>query len=181
MTSGCSAHQGDTNGKVVPDAGKRSATPATPPTGTPTPRTAKGGNVKGATGDIARYKCMELIYDALAFDSGAQHRKENARHESATYSRLVARQPHTRPKSALFINLKDLSLRESVVSGEITERKAADLKIKDASLFNSLGVEEQEADSEMDAFQCSRCKQVGVSITLIEALIVYPSLREKLI
>ena len=40
------------------------------------------------------------------------------------------------------------------------ERKAADLKIKDANFFNSLGAEEQQAET--DAFQCSRCKQVGV-------------------
>lgn len=56
--------------------GKRSAsassgTPATPTT-TSTSRTAKSDGVKGKTGDATRDKCMELIYDALASDSGAR-------------------------------------------------------------------------------------------------------------
>ena len=39
------------------------------------------------------------------------------------------------------------------------ERKAADSKIKDQNLFNSLGAEEVQAET--DAFQCGRCKQVS--------------------
>lgn len=38
------------------------------------------------------------------------------------------------------------------------ERKAADEKIKEENLHNSLGAEEQQAETE--AFQCAKCKQV---------------------
>lgn len=38
------------------------------------------------------------------------------------------------------------------------ERKAADNKIQEENLHNSLGAEEQQAET--DAFQCSKCKQV---------------------
>jgi transcription elongation factor S-II len=37
------------------------------------------------------------------------------------------------------------------------ERKAADDKIKQENLHNSLGAEQQQAETE--AFQCGRCKQ----------------------
>ena len=40
------------------------------------------------------------------------------------------------------------------------ERQAANNKIKEANFFKSLGAEEQQAET--DAFQCSRCKQVGI-------------------
>ncbi|KAF8344652.1 transcription factor S-II, central domain-containing protein [Amanita rubescens] len=169
-----------TNGKitVLTDAGKRSVTPATP-TGTSTTRTAKSDNVKGTTGDNTRDKCMELIYDALAFDSGAPVEiiaKRAQGIESAAYSHFDGTTAAYKAKiRSLFVNLKDKNnpgLREGVVSGEIPseklptmtsedmaseERKAADLKIKDANFFNSLGAEEQQAET--DAFQCSRCKQ----------------------
>src|SRR5882762_4102141 len=39
------------------------------------------------------------------------------------------------------------------------ERKAADNKIKEQNFQSSLGAGEQQAET--DAFQCSRCKQVG--------------------
>jgi transcription elongation factor S-II len=38
------------------------------------------------------------------------------------------------------------------------ERKAADSKIVEENFHNSLGAEEQQAET--DAFQCGRCKQV---------------------
>jgi|ERR1700722_1791560 len=41
------------------------------------------------------------------------------------------------------------------------ERKAADNKIKEENLFNSLGAEDQQAETE--TFQCGRCKQVRFS------------------
>jgi hypothetical protein len=49
------------------------------------------------------------------------------------------------------------------------ERKAADSKIVEENFHNSLGAEEQQAET--DAFQCGRCKQVCL----------YPALRRKLI
>ena len=63
------------SGRSITDGyqGKRSAsgTPVTP-TITSASRTAKSDNVKGKTGEITRDRCMELIYDALASDSGAR-------------------------------------------------------------------------------------------------------------
>lgn len=40
------------------------------------------------------------------------------------------------------------------------ERKAADAKIAQENLFKTLGAEEVQAET--DAFQCGRCKQVGI-------------------
>jgi transcription elongation factor S-II len=44
------------------------------------------------------------------------------------------------------------------------ERRAADAKIKEENLYNSLGAEEQQAET--DAFQCGRCKQVRFHLIL---------------
>lgn len=41
------------------------------------------------------------------------------------------------------------------------ERQAANQKIAEDNLFNSLGAAEQQAET--DAFQCGRCKQVCLS------------------
>jgi hypothetical protein len=46
------------------------------------------------------------------------------------------------------------------------ERKAADDKIKEENLFNSLGAEDQQAETE--AFQCGRCKQVFIHLTIMK-------------
>jgi len=63
------------------DKGRKSSTSVTPSTpATPVPvnggsgvRTAKGDGAKpSSTGDSTRDKCMELIYDGLACDSGAR-------------------------------------------------------------------------------------------------------------
>ncbi|KAF8628773.1 hypothetical protein AX15_003729 [Amanita polypyramis BW_CC] len=170
------------NGKVA-DTGKRSASASSGTPGTPTTtsasRTAKGDSVKGNTGDSTRDKCVELIYDALAFDSGAPvdlifKRAQGV--ELATFTYFGGTSANYKSKiRSLFVNLKDKNnpgLRESIVSGEIPfdklptmssedlaseERKAADTKIKESNFFNSLAAEEQQAET--DAFQCSRCKQ----------------------
>ena len=44
------------------------------------------------------------------------------------------------------------------------ERQAANRKIAEENLFNSLGAAEQQAET--DAFQCGRCKQVCRSTLL---------------
>jgi len=44
------------------------------------------------------------------------------------------------------------------------ERQAANRKIVEENLFNSLGAAEQQAETE--AFQCGRCKQVSWSMIL---------------
>lgn len=59
---------------------------------------------------------------------------------------------------------KDASLtstRQEMASGE---RQAANRKIAEDNLFNSLGAAEQQAET--DAFQCGRCKQVRRSMLL---------------
>ncbi|KAK2459419.1 hypothetical protein APHAL10511_008558 [Amanita phalloides] len=169
------------NGKVA-DAGKRSASASSGTPGTPTgtaSRSAKSDNVKGSTGDATRDKCMELIYDALAYDSGAPVElilKRAQGIESAAYAHFEGTTVNYKAKlRSLFVNLRDKNnpgLRESIVSGDLPaekvptmsseemaseERKAADSKIKEANFFKSLGAEEQQAET--DAFQCSRCKQ----------------------
>jgi len=132
------------------------------------------------TGDKTRDKCIELIYDALSFDSGAPVDLILKR-ARAIEETVLADHKHETDKDykgkirSLFLNLKDKNnpgLRESVVSGDIQvakfckmssqdmaseERKAADKKIQEENLHKSLGAEERQAET--DAFQCGRCKQ----------------------
>ncbi|KAI0084525.1 transcription factor S-II, central domain-containing protein [Irpex rosettiformis] len=142
-------------------------------------RTAKTDGISGTTGDTTRNKCMELIYDSLAFDSGAPSDQISGRAkgiEVAVFNEFGGTTTGYKAKiRSLFVNLKDKNnpgLRESVVSGDLPvqrfakmtsaemaseERKAADSKIKSENLFNSLGAGEVQAET--DAFQCGRCKQ----------------------
>jgi len=144
-------------------------------------RSAKGDGIKtDLTGDSTRDRCMEIIYDALASDSGAPSDQILSRAQGieATVLKEFNNKTTAAYKSkirTLFVNLKDKNnptLRESVVSGYISverlcqmssqdmaseERKAADRKIMEENLFNSLGAAEQQAET--DAFQCGRCKQ----------------------
>ncbi|KAI0942698.1 hypothetical protein AcW1_003259 [Taiwanofungus camphoratus] len=166
-----------------------SATPSTPQTPTISSsgsgsksdmRTAKSDGVKiEVIGDKTRDKCLELVYDALAFDSGAPSEQILSRAKGIE-STVLSDQGGTTPgyKSkirSLYVNLKDKNnpgLRESVVAGDLPvskfckmtsqemaseERKAADNKIMQENLFKTLGAEEVQAET--DAFQCSRCKQ----------------------
>lgn len=143
-------------------------------------RTAKSDGVKTAvTGDKTRDKCLELIYDALVWDSSAPSELIFTRAKGIEKIVLDDHDGTTAAYKAkirsLFVNLKDKNnpgLRESVVSGDLhiqrfckmtsqemasEERKAADNKIMQENLFKTLGAE--EAQAETDAFQCSRCKQ----------------------
>jgi len=151
------------------------------PIDTSKPRTADSDGVKvNKTGERTRDTCTKLIYDALASDSGAPSElilKRAMAIEEEVFRRhdhQVKGEYRTKMRS-LFSNLKDKtnpSLRESVVSGALRierlcsmtsqemaseERKAADKKIKEDNIFNSLAAGEQEAET--DAFQCGRCKQ----------------------
>ncbi|KAG6836597.1 hypothetical protein H0H93_006233 [Arthromyces matolae] len=172
--------------KVPPNAKDRKNSVASPasapmsPVGSSSIRTAKTDNIKGGTGDVTRDKCVELLYDGLAMDSGAPtdqilksaqglERAIYKNHNSSTGAEYKGR------IRTLIVNLKDKSnpgLRESVVSGELSveklstmssqdmaseERKAADQKIKAENFHKSLAAAEQQAET--DAFQCSRCKQ----------------------
>jgi transcription elongation factor S-II len=130
------------------------STPGTPltPTGSASKletRSAKIDGVKGSLGDATRDKCMTLVYDALALDSGARqffstsfsHRLIYIFHrpaieliqkraqgvENAVYNNLGGTTSDYKAKiRSLFVNLKDKNnpaLRESIVSGELSVEK----------------------------------------------------------
>ncbi|KAJ7485109.1 transcription factor S-II, central domain-containing protein [Mycena galericulata] len=156
------------------------ATPKTPNAPALNTRTMKSDGLTGAfTGDKTRDKCIELVYDALASDSGAPVdlilQKAKAI-EAAVYAEIGGiTQPYPTKMRSLFVNLKDKnnpSLREAVGSGDIPvekfvkmssqemaseERKKADEAIKQQNLHNALGAEEQQAET--TAFRCPKCKQ----------------------
>jgi len=143
-------------------------------------RTAKSDGISiSVTGDKTRDKCMELVYDSLAFDSGAPSELILTRAsgiESAVLAEFGGTTATYKSKiRSLYMNLKDKNnpgLRESVVSGDIPvakfckmtsqemaseEMKAANDKIMAENLFKTLGAGEVQAET--DAFQCGRCKQ----------------------
>ncbi|KAJ6558242.1 transcription elongation factor [Mycena capillaripes] len=150
------------------------ATPKTPNAPSPNVRSmASDGIPSKITEDTKRNKCIELMYDALCWDSGAPNdlifNKAKAI-EAAVFSDMGGSGGSYPTKMrSLYVNLKDKnnpSLREAVASGDIPvdkldmaseERKKADEAIKQQNLHDSLGAEEQQAET--DAFQCSRCKQ----------------------
>ncbi|KAF8476451.1 transcription elongation factor [Russula ochroleuca] len=143
-------------------------------------RTAKNDGVStSVTGDKTRDKCIEMLYDALALESGFPSdlilQRARAVEETA-YKDCKGTTPTYKSKiRMLFVNLKDKNnpgLRRSVTAGNIPaqtfarmtsqdmaseERKAADAKIEEDNLFLSLGAADQQAET--DAFQCGRCKQ----------------------
>jgi len=156
------------------------ATPKTPNGPSSNTRTMKSDGVSsGFTGDKTRDKCIELVYDAIASDSGAPAdlllEKAKAIEAAVFHDIGGTSNPYPTKMRSLFVNLKDKNnpgLREAVASGEIPverfvkmtsqdmaseERKKADEAIKQQNLHNALGAEEQEAET--SAFQCSRCKQ----------------------
>ncbi|KAF9074265.1 hypothetical protein BDP27DRAFT_1381402 [Rhodocollybia butyracea] len=115
-------------------------TTVTTPTSSQIKRTAKSDGVKISVGDGTRDRCAELIYDALASDSGAPND--------------LILQKAKAVEVAVFNDIGRTQLYGRVlVSGEIAAEKLA----KMITFFASLGAEEQQAETE--AFQCSRCKQ----------------------
>lgn len=130
---------------------RKQSTPLTP-VATPTPngkaevRNSKSDGVKiTVTGDNTRDRCAELIYDGLACDSGARESLFPRRRpsdsgpasdlitdraiavEKAVFAHFGGTTPEYRGKiRSLFVNLKDKanpSLRESIVSGELSPEK----------------------------------------------------------
>ncbi|KAG1743879.1 transcription elongation factor [Suillus lakei] len=164
------------NSKAAPiRRGSASVTPSNAVTPAPVNgksefRTAKGDGAKA---------CTELVYDGLACDSGAPSDLIMSRAkavEAAVFAQFGSTNAGYKGKiRSSFVNLKDKgnpSLRESIVSGDLSaekfskmtseemsseERRAADQKIKEENFFKSLGAGEQEAETE--GFQCGRCKQ----------------------
>ncbi|KAI9463779.1 transcription elongation factor [Russula earlei] len=143
-------------------------------------RTAKNDGVSTSiTGDKTRDKCIEMLYDALALESGFPSdlilQRARMVEETVCKDSKGTTAAYKSKIRMLFVNLKDKNnpgLRRSVTAGDIPaptfarmtsqemaseERKAADAKIEEDNLFLSLGASEQQAET--DAFQCGRCKQ----------------------
>ncbi|KAJ1652613.1 transcription elongation factor TFIIS [Dispira simplex] len=132
-----------------------------------------------STGDKARDKCIEMLYNALATNSGAPASllcERAVSVEQNVYGEFQAVSADYKGKiRTLFLNLKNKSnpgLREGVVSGEIPvgrfcsmlkeemaseERRAEDLRIQEENLFKARTVGPMAAET--DQFMCGRCKQ----------------------
>ncbi|GAA5858399.1 hypothetical protein JCM8547_004678 [Rhodosporidiobolus lusitaniae] len=153
------------------------------------PRTHKADGIDFArdektTRDKTRDKCAELIYDALACDSGAPTSLilDRARSlESHVWTLTQAADGGAGVKAyrdkmrSFYLNLKAANnpgLREDVVSGEISvvklynmdpkdmasdERKEENRKLVAENLFKAQAAAPQQAET--DAFQCGKCKQ----------------------
>lgn len=162
------------------------STPAPTPTAS-TPTQSQPGVVRSlkadgakleSKGDKARDKCIELIYDAMASDSGApadQILKRAYGIEYCVYKEFdgVSKEYSTKMRR-LLTNLKDKKnpgLRAGVVSGDIPvekfvvmtaeemaseEMKQKNNALNEQNVHNALGAGEPEAET--DAFQCGRCK-----------------------
>ncbi|KPV77966.1 uncharacterized protein RHOBADRAFT_50489 [Rhodotorula graminis WP1] len=177
---------------VAPSASSTAQPPPPPPavrrqsSGGP-PRTHKSDGVafhdgsKGDTGDKTREKCCELIYDALAQDSGApselifQRARALEKHVWTQNPPPGGTATYRNRMRSFYLNLKaanNPSLREDVVSGEISivalydmdpkdmasdERKAENRKLVAENLFKAQAAAPQQAET--DAFQCGKCKQ----------------------
>ncbi|KAJ7658756.1 transcription elongation factor [Mycena polygramma] len=168
-------------------AGKRSgasnghATPRTPSGPTPNVRTLKSDGVEpDIVHDSKRNKCIGLVYDALASDSGAPVDAilDKAKAiEAAVFRDLDSTTMKYSDKIRfLLFNLKDKNnprLREAVRGGEISvgefvkmtshemaseEQKNTDDAIKEQNLRDLLGPEQHKAE-ETDAFQCPQCEE----------------------
>ncbi|KAL1743807.1 transcription factor S-II, central domain-containing protein [Schizophyllum fasciatum] len=143
-------------------------------------RTADTDGVQvSQTGDKLRDAMAKLIYNALACDATCDSSTivDKARAvEGAVYNHNGGTSEAYKTKlRTLTANLKAKSnpgLRARVLKSELDparlvtmsvadmaseERKAADSKIREQTINESLGAAEQEAET--DAFQCGRCKQ----------------------
>ncbi|GAA5845690.1 hypothetical protein JCM11251_003929 [Rhodosporidiobolus azoricus] len=153
------------------------------------PRTHKSDGLdfsrgEGATKDKTRDKCAELIYDALASDSGAPTELIQTRAralEKYVWDQTDAEgggagvATYRNKMRSFFLNLKAVNnpgLREDVVSGEISivklynmdpkdmasdERKEENRRLVAENLFKAQAAAPQQAET--DAFQCGKCKQ----------------------
>ncbi|KAL5638708.1 hypothetical protein ACGC1H_003163 [Rhizoctonia solani] len=163
----------------TPTSSKPTPTPTRSQSQSNVVRTIKTDGVKiESKGDKTRDKCMELLYDAMASDSGApieQILKRVYAIEYLVYKEFdgVTKEYSTKMRR-LFNNLKDKKnpgLREAVVSGDIAaerfvkmtpeemaseERKQQNSALNEANVHAALGAGEPEAET--DAFQCGRCK-----------------------
>ncbi|KAG9303669.1 hypothetical protein G9A89_018566 [Geosiphon pyriformis] len=159
-------------------------TPVTPSPDTPSSeigdRTIAADGVKMPnTGDKKRDKVIEMLYNALAFDSFVDSETillRASRIEAQILKQFGTPEKEYRDKlRGLIINLKDRSnpdLRLRVVNGELPiqtlctmskeemasdEKKARDREIREKNLFNARGA--GPAQAETDAFKCGKCGQ----------------------
>ncbi|GAA5981191.1 hypothetical protein JCM11641_003142 [Rhodosporidiobolus odoratus] len=134
---------------------------------------------EATTRDKTRDKCAELIYDALASDSGAPSDLilERARAlEKHVWKENEDNATNYRNKMrSFYLNLKAVNnpgLREDIVSGELSigklynmdpkdmasdERKEENRRLVAENLFKAQAAAPQQAET--DAFQCGKCKQ----------------------
>ncbi|CAG8479537.1 435_t:CDS:2 [Funneliformis mosseae] len=140
-------------------------------------RTFRKDNMKGPTGYDIRDKCIELLYDSLAFDSTAD--SDIIFNCASRIEQIVLDQFKGEPEKqyrdklrGLISNLKDKKnpgLRKGIVSGEIPveefcvmskedmaseEKKARDREIKVANLFKARSAGQTQAETNM--FRCGK-------------------------
>ncbi|KAF9911256.1 RNA polymerase II elongation factor [Lobosporangium transversale] len=162
--------------------GSSTASSPRTPTDTPRSRTVRtdGMRIK-TTGDDVRDKCIEMLYEALGFNSNAESERLLSKAtsiEATVFKKLsVDNKPSKDYKSKIrtfFMNLKDKNnpkLREAVVDGDVAvedfceyttqdmasaEAKARDRAIEIENMKNAKGAEEQQAETDM--FKCGKCK-----------------------
>ncbi|KAF8258865.1 hypothetical protein EI94DRAFT_1909709 [Lactarius quietus] len=134
------------------------------------------------TGDKTRDKCIEMLYDALALESGFRTHPNlilqrartveetdiqglqgtTAAYKSKDTNAVCKSQGQEQPwLGAASVTAGDIPAqtfaRMSSQEMASEERKAADAKIEEDNLFLSLGAGDKQAET--DAFQCGRCKQ----------------------
>ncbi|KDE03785.1 transcription elongation factor S-II, variant [Microbotryum lychnidis-dioicae p1A1 Lamole] len=135
------------------------------------------GSDEYSLNDKTRDKCVEMIYDAMSFDSDAPTdlicKRAQALEQHVHINEPLA--GYRAKIRSLYLNLKaanNPSLREDVVSGEISvtrlygmspaemaseEQQALNRKLAEENLFKAQGAAPQQAET--DAFQCGKCKQ----------------------
>ncbi|CAO3614851.1 unnamed protein product [Cunninghamella blakesleeana] len=164
-------------------ASSAASSPKTPTqdTTTTTVRTFKSDGVKiKSTGNTPRDKTIELMYNAIAFDSNVHKDlllERAVAIERAVFDNIgqVVNDEYKGKIRSLTLNLKSKSnpgLRQSTVSGELTikklctmsvedmaseESKARDRLLAEEALFKARGA--GTAQAETDMFICGKCKQ----------------------
>uniref|UniRef100_A0A1D1YY00 Transcription elongation factor n=1 Tax=Anthurium amnicola TaxID=1678845 RepID=A0A1D1YY00_9ARAE len=141
-------------------------------------RSFKKDKVKYSTGDSKRDKCIELLYDSLAFDSIIEPNVivDRARKIEQMVLNQFDGEPEKQYRDKLrgmISNLKDKKnpgLRKGVVSGEIPvskfcimskedmaseEKKARNREIQQLNLFKARGAGPTQAETDM--FRCGKC------------------------
>ncbi|KAI9301439.1 transcription elongation factor S-II [Cunninghamella echinulata] len=168
---------------ISTQSSQASSTASSPktPTQDNTIRTVKTDGVKiRSTGNTPRDKTIELMYNAIAFDSNVH--KDLLLERATAIERTVfdnigqvVNEEYKSKIRSLTLNLKSKSnpgLRQSTVSGELAisklckmsvedmaseESKARDRQLAEEALFKARGA--GTAQAETDMFICGKCKQ----------------------